>query len=114
MLKLALEDSGIDIHAVSPYVEMGAYEILWCEAGASFKTLAECFAGNPGTTPSDFVDTEIAVKCANFVTRRFHQAGVDSFGVRVFGAGEYPIWLRDADHPLQLFYYQGWWDLGML
>ena len=111
MLKLALEDSDLKIRAVSPYIEMGAYEALWCEAGASFKTLADRFAGNTGTTPSDFVDNEVAVEWAELVTSKFHQAGVNSFGVRVFGAGEYPISLRDADHPLQLFYYQGWWDL---
>jgi DNA processing protein len=29
----------------------------------------------------------------------------------VHGAGEYPEKLRDAAHPVELIYYQGWWDL---
>ena len=33
------------------------------------------------------------------------------FGVRVHGAGEYPRKLRDAAHPLELLYFEGWWDL---
>jgi hypothetical protein len=39
------------------------------------------------------------------------KAKVARFGVRVFGAGEYPGKLRDADHPIALLYYRGWWDL---
>ena len=33
------------------------------------------------------------------------------FGVRVHGAGDYPERLRDAKHPVELLYYQGWWEL---
>jgi DNA processing protein len=40
-----------------------------------------------------------------------NEAGVTRFGVRINGAGEYPKKLRDADHPVELLYYQGWWDL---
>ncbi|EKN6297734.1 DNA-processing protein DprA, partial [Yersinia enterocolitica] len=36
---------------------------------------------------------------------------VEDFGVRVHGAGEYPEKLRDARHPIEVLYYQGWWDL---
>jgi DNA processing protein len=32
--------------------------------------------------------------------------------VRVHGAGDYPQKLRDAAHPVELLYYQGWWDLA--
>ena len=38
-------------------------------------------------------------------------AGLKHFGVRIHGAGEYPQKLRDADHPVQLLYFQGVWDL---
>jgi DNA processing protein len=37
---------------------------------------------------------------------------VTRYGVRVHGAGEYPQKLRDAAHPIELLYYQGWWDLA--
>ena len=36
---------------------------------------------------------------------------VKRFGVRVHGAGEYPSKLRDATNPIELLYYEGWWDL---
>ena len=48
---------------------------------------------------------------AEFVQMRFREADVTRFGVRVHGAGEYPQKLRDAAHPIELLYYQGWWDL---
>jgi DNA processing protein len=37
-------------------------------------------------------------------------AGISSYGVRVHGAGEYPLKLRDARYPIELLYFQGWWD----
>src|SRR5260370_3626460 len=39
------------------------------------------------------------------------KANVERFGVRVLGAGEYPDKLRDADYPVAVLYYRGWWDL---
>ena len=44
--------------------------------------------------------------------QQFEQAEVGGFGVRIHGAGEYPEKLRDAAYPVELFYYQGWWDLA--
>jgi len=34
------------------------------------------------------------------------KANVRHFGVRVFGAGEYPEKLRDAEYPIALLYYR--------
>ena len=65
----------------------------------------------PDAVPSDFVPPQKAREYAAFVQRRFHEADVMRFGVRVHGAGEYPQKLRDAAHPVELLYYQGWWDL---
>src|SRR6185436_13665107 len=39
------------------------------------------------------------------------EAGVESFGMRVHRAGEYPEALRDALHPLELLTFQGAWSL---
>jgi DNA processing protein len=39
------------------------------------------------------------------------EAGIQHFGVRVHGAGDYPPKLRDAVHPIELLYFQGLWDL---
>jgi DNA processing protein len=98
--------------AISPLRELGAYEALWDEPGASFKSLSEKFNRAPGTVPSDFVPEERASQYATFVQDRFHAAAIDRFGVRVHGAGEYPQKLRDAKHPVALLYFQGWWDLA--
>ena len=75
---------------------MGAYETLWSERDATFKSLAERFARRPGSLPSDFVPRSEAHECAVFVKRRLLDGEVESFGVRVHGAGEYPERLRDA------------------
>jgi hypothetical protein len=50
---------------VSPIIEMGAYEALWLEKTASFKTLAKKFRSRPESLPSDFVPMSTAVHCAN-------------------------------------------------
>lgn len=90
---------------------MGAYEALWSRPRTTFKSLAEQFARHAGSVPSDFVSREDALAHAAFVRRRFTAAGIARFGVRVHGAGEYPEKLRDAAHPIELLYYEGWWDL---
>lgn len=110
-LELALESADFKARAISPLRELGAYEALWDNPATSFKTLAEKFAARPGAVPSDFVPSAKAWDYAALVQRRFREANVDRFGVRVHGAGEYPQKLRDAAHPVELIYYQGWWDL---
>lgn len=91
---------------------MGAYEALWTRPKTTFKSLSKKFARHPGSVPSDFVSPQEAQECAVFVRKRFEEAGIERFGVRVHGAGEYPSGLRDAAHPVECFYYQGWWDLA--
>jgi len=98
--------------AISPFVEMGAYEALWLEEGASFKSLADRFRAEPQAVPSDFVDEREAVQRAREVLSIFDKAGLRAFGVRVHGAGDYPPRLRDARHPVELLYYRGWWELA--
>ena len=110
--EFALESTDFEARAVSPFREMGAYEALWSEPGATFKSLHERFAAHPGSVPSDFIAPREAEACAHLVKRRFEAAGVEGFGVRVHGAGDYPAQLRDAAYPLALLYYQGWWDLA--
>ena len=111
MLGLTLKDSDFLAGAVYPSLEMGAYEALWCERGATFKRMAERFAQCPDCLPSDFVDGDIAYDHAKFVNGAFERAGISSFGVQINRAGEYPSKLRDAAYPVELLYYQGWWDL---
>lgn len=110
--ELAIDKRGIDSLAISPLRELGAYEALWDDAAVTFKTISEKFAASPGALPSDFVSEKKAGEYADFVRERFRAAHIDRFGVRVHGAGEYPEKLRDAAHPVELIYYQGWWDLS--
>lgn len=97
--------------AVSPLMELGAYEVLWDDPKATFKSISAKFADHPGAVPSDFVAPKRAIEVANKVRNSLHASAIKKFGVRVHGAGEYPEKLRDAAHPVELLYYSGWWDL---
>jgi DNA processing protein len=110
--ELQFERTDFEARAISPLTEMGAYEALWDKPDTTFKTLSEKFAARPDAVPSDFVSPAKAREYADFVQRRFREAEVTRFGVRVHGAGDYPQKLRDAAHPIELLYYQGWWDLA--
>ena len=110
--ELSLNGSDVTTRAISPFLEMGAYEALWTKPKTTFKSLSDTFAQHPGSVPSDFVSNDEAYDCAKFVMQRFTESEVGPFGVRVHGAGEYPHKLRDATHPIELIYYQGWWDLA--
>lgn len=108
---LSLESQDFRERAISPRRELGAYEALWSEQGATFKSIAERFRQKPGAIPSDFVPASRIECYADKALAAIQNAGIKHFGIRVHGAGEYPAKLRDADHPIELLYYQGWWDL---
>jgi DNA processing protein len=97
--------------SISPVLEMGAYEALWLQEGATFKRIADLFKASPGSIPSDFVQHDDAIRAAQRTLDILSRGGVNQFGVRVHGAGEYPEKLRDAHHPVELLYFQGWWNL---
>lgn len=113
MLSLPLDEKlkGVPTEAISPFLELGAYEALWDQEGATFTRLAEKFAKANDALPSKFVPKRKALEYAQKVLKRLRDEGLSNFGVRVFGAGEYPYPLRDAKSPIALLYYQGWWDL---
>lgn len=96
---------------ISPLREMGAYEALWLEPGATFKTIADRFAADPGAMPSDFVEPDLAKRCASEAFAIVRKGGVPNFGIRVHHAGEYPPRLRDAKYPVEVLYYRGDWEL---
>src|ERR1700741_3976055 len=97
--------------AIMPARELGAYEFLWAQRGTTFKSLAELFRQHPGTVPSDFVSPADTEHYARLALGHIRNAGIEHFGIRVYGAGEYPEKLRAAEHPLQLLYFQGNWDI---
>jgi DNA processing protein len=103
---------GRPARSVSPLQELGAYETLWLrpETG-TFKRLADLFREHPEALPSDLVPPAEAAEVGMRVVDRIRRQGVRHFGVRVHRAGEYPQKLRDANHPVELLYYRGAWDL---
>lgn len=92
-------------------LEVGAYESLWTEESTSFKTLAERFANNPGSRPSDLVPESEARSVATRVLTRLRETTDVRFDVRIHGEVDYPERLRDATHPVELLYFQGTWEL---
>ena len=108
--KLLFEPEKSELPSVSAFREMGAYEALWSGKGMSFKKLAE-MRRSPESVLSDFVDEATAYDFADRVRGLLADAGIDKFGVRVYGTWEYPEGLHDVAHPLELLYFQGSWDL---
>lgn len=111
-LMMPASSFGPAISPISPHLEMGAYEALWLQKGASFKVMADRFRNDPTALPSDFVSPNLAMECANKVLRAFHDGNLTRFGVRVNNAGEYPKRLREARHPIELLYYRGFWEIS--
>lgn len=92
-------------------LEIGAYEALWTEHNASFKTLAELFAKTPGARPSGLVPETEAREFADRVLKKLRVRIHNRFDIRVHGEFDYPSRLRDATHPVELLYFQGSWEL---
>ena len=110
-MQLALSDDN-QYEPISPAAEMGAYEALWSEQGATFKRIAEKFKSAPHSLPSDFVDQEDIDKYKSKAFELLEKAGVDNFGIRLHGTADYLEKLRDARYPIELLYFQGIWDLA--
>ncbi len=98
--------------AVSPALELGAYEELWAQDGQTFKRLADLFGGSVNDLPSCFVDPERAWLRAHEVLRILRERHLEDAGFLIHGTLDYPQALRDAKHPVQFLYYRG--DLDLL
>jgi len=90
---------------------MCAYESLWQGQGAWFANLADLFRNNPGSLPSELVPQAEIDSALQKLTEMLGEERLRSVGIRVNGAGEYPKKLRDADHPVEVLYYRGDWEL---
>lgn len=109
----AKSDFGPVSGPIDAALEVGAYETLWTEHNASFKSIAELFANKPGARPSDLVPENEARETATRVISRLRDRIDARFDVRVNGEVDYPERLRDATHPVELLYFQGDWQLVM-
>ena len=111
MQQLSLGATDLVGRAVSPFLELrgsrssvGPQQRKLQDDRRDVCESARCFAVG-------FRRREAATSYANDVHLRLKEAGVDHYGVRVHGAAEYPTRLRDAEYPIELLYYQGWWEL---
>jgi DNA processing protein len=104
--------ANFESRVVMPARELGAYEALWAREGTSFKTLADIFREHAGSIPSDFVSPREVEQYSRMTLGTIREAGIQHFGIRVHGAGEYPPKLREAQHPVELLYFQGNWDIS--
>ena len=105
-------------HGVGPFIdtvdvalELGAYEELWTYPNASFKTIATKFSESDNSRPSHFVPEESARTTGLKVIQKLSERLQGWFGLRLQGDLDYPSKLRDATHPVELLYFQGYWDL---
>jgi DNA processing protein len=105
-------DGGPVASPIDAALELGAYELLWSESNASFKTLAERFSGSPGTRPSDHVPEVEARAAGARVLAKLRTRTGQRFDVRLNGELDYPEKLRDATYPVELLYFQGDWELA--
>lgn len=97
--------------AVIPSLEIGSYEALWMEEGASFAKLATKFKQLDEETPLPsevFHDSGKATEFYKKVMERVNKASfIRHFGVRFNQTLDYPERLKDAKDPLVMFYYAG-------
>ena len=80
---LSFENPEIPAKSVSPFLELGACELL-VPKRASFKSIAERFREAPGALPSDLVDRGDALKMAEKVLTILSRKGLKKIG------GTYP------------------------
>ena len=107
----ATRDDSPFVGTVDTALELGAYEELWAQPKTSFKTLATKFSESDNAKPSDFVPEESARETGLRVIQKLHERLSSWFGLRLQSDLDYPEGLRDATHPVELLYFQGYWDL---
>jgi DNA processing protein len=98
--------------SIEPLREMAAYEALWKDNPYSFKKIAEIFARNPGSMPSDLVSDQSVSIFRNFIKENVLKNLTTSINVLINYTYDYPQKLRDAEDPVEFLYYQG--DLSLL
>ena len=98
-------------NVISPLHEASAYEALWDEEGATFKKISDKFRGSTNIKPSDLVPNAEIEKYKEKLLRLLKQYNINNLGIRLRGTLDYPDKLTDEQDPLELFYFQGLWDL---
>jgi len=97
-------------NTISPFKEVVAYEALWAQNKATFKTLSELFKGNPGSVPSDFIQDisdiykDLYPKVKNLIVNKDFNYKTN---ILINKTLDYPIALKDAAEPVEILYYSG-------
>jgi DNA processing protein len=97
---------------LSLFEEIAAYEALWDQPNASFRTLSNLLSDFPLKLASSLIDKKIVNEYKEFLFPILKK--LPYFGARVDGDGMFPECLKDARYPLKVFYYQGNWALTYL
>lgn len=97
-------------NTISPHEEMIAYETLWSKQNQSLKSLSELFK-RERLLPSQILKRDLFGNDLQERVREFLKSK-KGFSVAVHGDFQYPINLRKAKYPVELFYYRG--DIGLL
>lgn len=102
------------LNTVSPFEEMTAYEAIWSWCRGSLKDVAhlfERFETVPTQLLSRIQKERVLQTDVNVDTVRSFLERLRGYSVSLHGDFVYPVRLRDAKHPVELFYYRG--DIGL-
>jgi len=103
-----------NISIIKPIEEIAAYETLWENSKATFKSIAEIFQKSPGIKPTDLVKRHQYEKNLSKLVKIFDELRSENNyrpNMLINGVVNYPEKLRSAKEPIELFYYTGNLDL---
>jgi len=94
--------------AIIPLKEIAAYEALWLESKASFKTISNLFRNNPGRLPSELIHEEFYKELIPAIKSLINTKKANYRpNVLIYDTWDYPKRLRQAAEPIEVLYYSG-------
>lgn len=99
---------------INPIEEIAAYETLWENKKASFKTISELFKAKPGSRPTDILNKSKYLDNLERIKetiKKLREVNNYRPNLIINGSLNYPSKLRDAREPVELLYYTGDFDL---
>jgi len=94
--------------AIIPLKEIAAYEALWLESKASFKSIANLFRQNPGSLPSELIHEEFYKDLYPEIKKLIKHSKADyKANILINETFDYPSGLRDAAEQVEVLYYAG-------
>lgn len=106
MFKTAIDNAFSS--AIIPFKEIAAYEALWLESKASFKTIANLFRQNPGRLPSELIHEEFYKGLYPELKKLIQNSNVDyKANILINETFDYPMGLKDAQEQVEILYYAG-------